>query len=158
MHLLSEWSLQWLKINNYARAPWYSSKNFRMTISYKTIFFPLEIFFHKGNRQNSHLMCFILPLESQFRSHPTFLGLVNLGLGFFFFFLVLFSLGAHSRDENHTRLLDGAQTSMCIQDLEEATAFAYLAMQNISSLSISGKKTGIWVILYYRLNFRILHF
>ena len=41
----------------------------------------------------------------------------------FFFFLVLFSLGAHSRDENHTRLLDGAQTSMCIQDLEETTAF-----------------------------------
>lgn len=41
----------------------------------------------------------------------------------FFFFLVLFPLGAHSRDENHTRLLDGAQTSMCIQDLEETTAF-----------------------------------
>lgn len=59
---------------------------------------------------------------------------------FFFFFLVLFSLGAHSRNENHTRLLDGAQTSMCIQDLEEATAFTYLAMQNISSLSIFWKE------------------
>ena len=90
-----------------------------MAISYKTFLFPLEILFHKGNRLNSHLMCFILPPGSQFGSHPVFLGLVNL----VFFFLVLFSLGAHSRDENHTRLLDGAQTSMCIQDLEETTAF-----------------------------------
>ena len=55
-----------------------------MTISYKTFLFPLEIFFHKGNRQNSHLMGFILPLESQFRSHPAFLGLVNLGFWGFF--------------------------------------------------------------------------
>lgn len=93
-----------------------------MAISYKTFLFPLEILLHKGNRQNSHLMCFILPPGNQFGSHPVFLGLVNLVL-FCFFFLVLFPLGAHSRDENHTRLLDGAQTSMCIQDLEETTAF-----------------------------------
>ena len=110
-----------------------------MAISYKTFLFPLEILFHKGNRQNSHLMCFILPPGSQFGSHPVFLGLVN--LVFFFFFLVLFSLGAHSRDENHTRLLDGAQTSMCIQDLEETTAFYLFSnAKYILSVNFLGRK------------------
>lgn len=81
-------------------------------------------------------MCLLLLPGSQFGSHPVFPGRVNP------VFWYHFPLGAHNRDENHVRLLDGRETAMCIQGFEEATAYAYLAMQS-TSCQFSGKKTGI---------------